>query len=493
MRFNLFKVCLLLALTGAIAYAATRRSVQARYARLVFLAKDRIAQLGQPAIVPLEAAIREGVAFEKVPLPDTRDRYSGVCLGPDGKLYATTLDGRIRRFTIGEDGTLQAPEELFALQDAYETRTNRLTIGLAFDPAATADSLVAWVTHQTYTFYNGPDWDGTVSRLSGPQLEHVQHVVIHLPRSAGDHLTNSVAFGPDGALYIAQGSNTAMGSPDESWAFREEHLLSAAILRLDPTRLTNVSLPLDVKTSEGGTYDPYAATAPLTIYASGLRNAYDLVWHSNGHLYVPVNGAAADGHTPASEAGALRMDGRTYEGPAVPALSHVMQVQNDYLVRVDSGGYYGHPNPRRGEFVMNGGNPTDDPDPAQVDQYPVGTQPDPNWRGFAFQFPIHNSPNGLVEYRSGAFHGALQGKLLVTRFVNQDLMILEPGGSTLDIVRASEGATVPGLTDFSLPIDVAEDVTTGNLYVAEFGGDGQITLLRPRPDGNPEAVVQRQR
>ena len=32
-----------------------------------------------------------------------------------------------------------------------------------------------------------------------------------LPRSAKDHLSNSLAFGPDGMLYLSQGANSAMG------------------------------------------------------------------------------------------------------------------------------------------------------------------------------------------------------------------------------------------------------------------------------------------
>ena len=35
------------------------------------------------------------------------------------------------------------------------------------------------------------------------------------------------------------------------------------------------SPPLDVQTDEGGRYDPYAPGAPLTVYASGVRNAYE--------------------------------------------------------------------------------------------------------------------------------------------------------------------------------------------------------------------------
>ena len=105
--------------------------------------------------------------------------------------------------------------------------------------------------------------------------------------SSKDHLTNSVAWGPDGALYFTQGSNSAMGAPDNAWANRLERQLNGAVLRLDTSKLPG-TLPLDVKTVDGGgTYNPFATNAALTIFGSGVRNAYDLVWHSN----VPVCGS----------------------------------------------------------------------------------------------------------------------------------------------------------------------------------------------------------
>jgi hypothetical protein len=176
-------------------------------------------------------------------------------------------------------------------------------------------------------------------------------------------------------------------------------------------------LPLNARTiNDGGTYNPYSPGAPLTIYASGVRNAYDLLWHSNGELYVPTNGSAAGGNTPASVNGTLRPDGSTYNGPTISALTNVRQTQKDFLFRVLPGGYYGHPNPKRGEYVMNGGNPTSAIDPAQVDAYPTGTLADANYRGFAFDFQMNKSPNGVIEYKSASFNGALRGKIMVVRY-----------------------------------------------------------------------------
>lgn len=417
--------------------------------------------------------------FEKIDLPNTAGQHSSLTIGPDGKLYALTIDGIIKRFAINTDGTLSSPELLYSLQDAYGARTQRLAIGLTFDPSSTAGNLVAWVTHSTFVFEDAPDWDGKLTRLSGPNLARVEDVLINLPRSTKDHLTNSIAFGPDGALYFTQGSNTAMGSADNIWGSRDENLLSGSVLRLDVSKLK--SLPLDVKTPEGrGTYSPYRPDAPLTIYASGSRNAYDLVWHSNGSLYVPTNGSAAGGNTPASVNGSLRPDGSSYKGPVVPSLSYVQQTEKDFLFRVIKGGYYGHPNPMRGEYVMNGGNPTTAIDPAEVSHYPLGTLPDANWRGYSFDFHNNTSPDGAIEYKSNTFNGALKGKLMVVRYSqHDDIITLTPGGPNNDIISATEGYSIKGFSGFIDPLDLTEDTKNGNIYVSQFGAGGKITLLRP--------------
>jgi hypothetical protein len=89
---------------------------------------------------------------------------------------------------------------------------------------------------------------------------------------------------------------------------------------------------------------------------------------------------------------------------------------------------------------------------------------------------LHASADGAVEYQGPAFGGALDGRLLVVRYSDgQDI-------ETFDV--ASSGALsnrttgITGMTGFSQPLDVTEDVATGNLYVTELGA-GRITLLKP--------------
>jgi len=441
-----------------------------------------------------------GVAFEQVSQPAVpRNAYTSVEVGPDNKLYAATLTGQILRFKILPDGTLGTSEILDSVRTANKTAADpdgsRSIIGMKFDPTSTADNLVLWITNNY--FWDGQrsaeDWSGKITRLSGPNLNVVQDYVVNLPRSIRDHMTNSLAFNAaePNVLYVTQGSNSAMGGPDDAWGNRPEHLLSASVLRLDLNKLTSAgttALPLSVKTEEGGLYNPYAAGAPLTIYATGIRNAYDLVWHSNGKLYTPGNGSAAGGNTPATPANFAssavcqnRRDG-PYTGPAVPALTSA-SVESDYLFRITQGGYYGHPNPQRCEWVLNGGNPTAGADMAEATDYPVGTLPDRNYRGYAYDFGLHTSPNGVIEEYTLAGNTALKNKLMVVRYsAGKDIVVLTPGGANGDIISSQSGIT--GLTGFNpSPLDLTEDRSNGNLYVAQLDettGSGTITLVRPK-------------
>ncbi|RDC62027.1 PKD domain-containing protein [Adhaeribacter pallidiroseus] len=478
-----------------------------------FQVTDGVKSFSGASFVPYTATFTTGdaiepaepirVQFAPTPIPGTQNKkYSTLTIGPDDRLYALRLDGTIERFTINHnDGSLTLQSTIFTLTQAYG---NRSAIGLVFDPASTAANLMAYVSHCSSGLSGAPEFDGKISKLTGANLGTEQLIVKNLPRSAKDHLVNSLVFGPDGALYVSQGSNSSMGSYDGSWQ-RTESLLSGAVLRLDLVKLGS-AIPLDARTTadlsiintapandpkmSDGTYNPYSSASPLTIYASGVRNAYDLVWHSNGQLYAPANGSAAGGNTPASIAGTRRPDGSFYNGPAVAATSGV-QVQNDWLFRINPAlpvGYYGHPNPLRGEYVANRGY-------ADNAKYPTDIAMDPNYRGAAYNFELNRSPNGVIEYKSNAFNGALKGKILVCRFSGGgDIVVLQPGSvvkgsadSEYNIKNAYTGAGTTGLigmSGFINPLDLVEDTQTGNLYVIEFNWNNnpdrtsQITLLK---------------
>ena len=472
-----------------------------------FQLSDRVTDQGGNPFIPFTSTFTTGdFTNQKI---DPRYRYAvinpplwngtpidSLVFGPDGKLYATDLLGVVWRWTVAPDGSLTNEEQWPGL-------AGRTLIGIAFQPGAPN---VFWLSTNAPVYIQpAPDWSGTLTKVTIDPAQpgfvaSFEDVVFGLPRSAKDHMTNSLAFGPDGALYVTQGSTTASGAPDPTWYNRHEHLLSSALLRLDMSLLADAGLPLNVQTEvpepppdggfppnlgpplpvwDGGIYDPTAPGAPLTLYGTGIRNAYDLVWHSNGHLYAPANGTAAGGNTPGSPPGVT---------PVVPPLIGVA-TQDDYLFDVVPGGYYGHPNPSRGQYVLNGGNPTAGIDPDEVATsdagvgYPVGILPDKNWKGSIYDFSRNRSPDGALESKGPAFGGALKGYLFVVEYSAGDDVVavpIPPDGGTIDRTRVLQVAS--GLSD---PVDIAEDTATGNLYVAQLvqgGADGGAIILL-RPDG----------
>jgi len=482
---------------------------------------------------------------------------TSVEFAPDGQhLYASTLLGQIKRWDVNPTTGALSNEQTLELSHFTSGGSPRGIIGLTFDPT---NPSVLWVTDNFPVPLSGrddgvPEFSGRVSKITigdGPAFTGTASAyVTGLPRSNGDHVTNSLEFRvnpdadqpgqPSHLLYLSQGSNTAMGETDSAWGFRPERLLNGAVLEIDPFRtaptggfnvateplptngfnrrfgyqtvvggslqptddgnLKNGGIAIDsgpftgrflhfnangvasVRETASATsaivpnglfYDPFAANSVVKIFATGQRNAYDLVWHSNGFLYAPTNGSAAGGSTP--------------DNPATPqdeGLSGV-PVQDDYLFRITEGTYSGHPNPLRDKFILNGGNPTSGADPNQVGAYPVGTPADPQYfAANAYSLGRNRSPNGATEYTSDVFGSGLRGAVIFAEYssgndlravlfdangrVRDDFVLRDPGGNVLTHVD---------------PLDVVEGAD-GRLYLATLDrstGQSLIVRLQPAP------------
>jgi len=424
------------------------------------------------------------VSFEKLVQSTSQGQaVTGLKFGPDGKLYATTIDGKIIRFTKNPDGTLGSGQVINTIIN--REGGPRMTLSIAFDPSSTANNLIAYISHGQYAGLPGlalaSNFTGKITKVWGPNLENSQDVVVGLPRSVKDHQNYQAVFGPDGKLYVNVSSMSAMGAPDNAWGLENEVLLSASILQIDVNAIGTQTI--NVRTEGVATpYNPFATNAPVKIYARGLRSAYDILFHSNGHMYSATNGSAAGGNTPAKP------------GVSGTGLNNV-STQNDYMFRIVQNGYYGHPNPLRNEYILNGGNPTSGNDPGEIvptperpAAYPVGTQPESTYRGFVYDFGKNYSPNGMIEYQGNAFGGALNGKILIVRYSGgDDILVLTPNA---DGSIASAKSGYAGFTGFIDPLDITQDPATGYLYVAEYGGQ-RITLLRPIAPGGANIDIQK--
>lgn len=422
----------------------------------------------------------------------------------NNRLYAASLDGSINYWDIRTDKTLSSSRLITTIK--ANNGGDRFITGITFDPRSTPSNPILWVSHGQKAYVNADDHTGKISRLSGANLSVYQDVVTNLPRSSQDHLNNQIVFSPDGGnFFFTQPSMSAMGDPDPVWGNRPEELMTAAVLRMDVAKI-EAWLPVNGAINAEA-YNPYNGANPLRIYATGIRNAYDLAFDAAGNLFAATNGSSSGGNTPDEPQTDVEVpndkrisyDGTNpYQTHRIAGINGNPVAEDDYLMQIVEGKYYGHPNPTRGEYILNGGNPTAGRDVGEVLAYPVGTQPDPNYAGnlIRYSFGKHVSPDGTLVYNSStAFNGALKGFLLVTNFAEGDGIVAIKTNADGSVTSKNVFKGVNGLSRGELenPLDLVEDPNTGNIYVAQLTNsrkNGKITLLTPTA---PNPIVKTNR
>lgn len=402
------------------------------------------------ATEPPPSQVNSGLSFDRASHPLAYP--TSIATGPDGRLYVATLTGAVHVLTVGSAGQVTA-------DTTVGTLGSRLALGIAIDPASTPSNVIVWVAHSSPSVSSGDLNSGMVTRLSGPGLTTRADVITGLPRSIANHSVNSLKFGPDGRLYIAVGGNTGAGAPNAAtteFGDRAEQPLSAALVVADVK-----AAGFDGTCDNGANY-----TAPnpcdVEVWASGLRNMYDFVFHSNGEVYGPDNGLGVVGTFPPSPTAPCFGFGDTTSwtlGGDNPGS------QSDTLVRMEQGRYYGHPNPSRNECVFGNGSYQ-------------GVAPLPNWSPAMHVLGKNLSTNGVIEYSAAApFCGRLQHDLLMTNYsTGDDVTRIQLSADGRSVV--SQASLVGGFAD---PLPIGQ-LPSGQLVVGELGGS-KVTVLTPRRTG----------
>ncbi|HEY3240947.1 MAG TPA: hypothetical protein VGL92_15370, partial [Acidimicrobiia bacterium] len=368
------------------------------------------------------------------------DRVTTLQFGPDGRLYVGQQNGLIKVLTLVRHGpgSYEAvrSETIGGLVDLPNHNDNgeenpryigRLLTGLVVSGtpdrpvihAVTTDPRIGggtkkWNRHLDTNsgVLSRLTWDGSAWR----RLDLVRG----LPRSEENHAGNGLVLDPTGTrLLLAQGGNTNNGAPSEEFVLTPEYALSAAILSIDLAAIgeRTYDLPtLDDPARPGpdDAGDPFGGAdgqnqarlvpgGPVQVLASGFRNPYDLVLTVAGQLYTVDNGS-----NPGFGDAPLPARGRC-TNVVRPGGGHEV----DTLHRVTPGYYGGHPNPTRAnpDNRFAGQSPVEVAHPEEC-EYRVGEA-----TGALATFPA--STNGIAEYRSRAFDGALAGDLLVASFDNR--------------------------------------------------------------------------
>ncbi|TFH21478.1 MAG: hypothetical protein E4H03_10580, partial [Myxococcales bacterium] len=223
------------------------------------------------------------------------------------------------------------------------------TLGITIDP----DSDPAGEIHLYlgYSDNNGSPNAGKILRAvstnGGASYTVDEDFITGLGRSSFDHQTNGIDFGPDGCLYISQGNQSNAGYDS---AYAETRLSSGLLRACFKDGSGNVDPSFDRNC--GGTNTQQACD--VEVYASGLRNPYEIVWHSNGFLYNTDNDA---------NPGFRDSCPNVANDFGCPCQQPNVNPTGDEINRIEEGKYYGSPNPYRanpaGLQCVGGNNPGD--------------------------------------------------------------------------------------------------------------------------------------
>lgn len=419
--------------------------------------------------------------------------------GPDGKLYVSERDGYIYQYTVARSGknnyTTTKTVKIDLIQkiqnhdddgDVNNGVKGRLVTGLLV--TGTAANPVIYVASADPRMGGGPSGNDTnldtnsviLSRLTQNGNNWAKKDLIRgLPRSEENHQGNGMQISNNGnTLYLAMGGHTNMGIPSNNFARLPEYALSAAIVEIDLANIGNntYDLPTLDDDDRGGVNDnndPFGGNngqnmaileqnGPVQIYSPGYRNAYDVLITESGNMYTVDNGPNTNwGGTPKGDCLNTYSEdkGTTY---------------GDGFHHITNKGYYGgHPNPTRGSKnnTFNDDNP----------QSPI--EGDANGIECQFKIPgkqddaLHvfkASTNGLTEYTSSNFGGAMKGDLLTASF-NRTVNRIQLNAS---------GTKITAIDAFFNNLGTPLDVTTqgdngdfpGTIWVADYGQGGVLVF-----------------
>lgn len=348
---------------------------------------------------------------------------SAIALGPDGRLY------------IGKQGhvhvlTISRAYEVTAACKSTGIDPKRHVLSLAFNPAETTIKLYAALS---IIYYNEraklpkTEWNNGMISLLEPDatcMAVTKDIITGLPVSDHDHAVGALTFDQRGSLRMSVGSFTNMGS-------NSELVKGTGIGGLDEAPLSAALLvaPINMAGFDGAITWACDRTDPskckqsggtsVKIFASGVRNCFGMLLHTNGFFYATDNGPNnSDEYGKRSTSCTADADDQGW---------------GDKLLKVTDGKnqYFGHPNRARGQL-----------DPRQCVAYKRGGSLGTGVTKEAFDFVVPPSHNGVVEIMSN-IHADVKHSIIELQSAGKtdssSLVSLNAAGDVTSVTRLTDG------------------------------------------------------
>lgn len=258
--------------------------------------------LAMPCLASAAAPDFEPARFEATTLVSGLTQPMELAVAPDGTVYWIEFGGRL----LCLDPQARDPRVVGEL--TVTTAQENGLIGLALDPHFADNSHI-------YLQYSPPDYDGQhVSRFTirdgvlDPSSEKLL-LEFREQRKECCHHAGSLAFGPDGCLFVATGDNTHPHGDSQGYAPIDERpemapwdaqkssantaSLSGKILRIRPLADGSVEIP------DGNLFPRDGSAGRPEIYCMGCRNPWRMsVDSKTGTVYWGEVGPDAGGEGP---------------------------------------------------------------------------------------------------------------------------------------------------------------------------------------------------
>ncbi len=442
--------------------------------------------------IEFAAGIREGDCgatiennFEKVILDDNTENPMELAVAPDGRVFYIERSGTIKVYKPANS------QVVVAGQIAVSTSQEDGLIGITLDPDFANNQ---WL----YLFYSpaGPIDKQHVSRFTvvGDALDRSsEKILLEIPtqREQCCHSGGSLAFGPNGELFIATGDNTNPFASDgytpiderpgrSAWDAQRtsgnRNDLRGKILRIIPQPDGTYTIP------EGNLFPVDGSAGLPEIYVMGCRNPFRIsVDRETGWLYWGDVGPDAGGPNP--NRGPQGYDewnqAREAGNFGWPYCIGNNQAYRDYNFATNTSGDWFDCNAPLNDSPNNTGELQLPPARDAMIWYPYG---------FSTEFPEITVGPGRTAMAGPVYHfdPDLQSETKLPGYYDNTLFIYEWSRSWIKEVKFDENGDLlkinpflPGF-EFIRPMDM-EIGPDGSIYILEwgtgFGGNNEDSKL----------------